>query len=105
MDSIHIRRYGQSLIDIFDIFDKVAKACSSSALGPATLAQKMPSYAIISTSWSFASACDSADVTDSTLGCYWNMPANYDSGAFETCHADDDLPMYFVCLLYAVRIS
>ncbi|CAD6582082.1 MAG: hypothetical protein CYPHOPRED_001832 [Cyphobasidiales sp. Tagirdzhanova-0007] len=28
-----------------------------------------------------------------TLGCYWNMPANYDSGAFETCHADDDLPM------------
>ncbi|EIN08697.1 carbohydrate-binding module family 13 protein [Punctularia strigosozonata HHB-11173 SS5] len=28
-----------------------------------------------------------------TMGCYWNMPANYDSGVFESCQADDDLPM------------
>ncbi|KAJ7149933.1 carbohydrate-binding module family 13 protein [Mycena filopes] len=27
------------------------------------------------------------------MGCYWNMPANYDSGKFENCDADDDLPM------------
>ncbi|KAJ7052012.1 carbohydrate-binding module family 13 protein [Mycena amicta] len=27
------------------------------------------------------------------MGCYWNMPANYDAGKFENCDADDDLPM------------
>jgi len=27
------------------------------------------------------------------MGCYWNMPANYDSGVFESCLGDDDLPM------------
>jgi hypothetical protein len=27
------------------------------------------------------------------MGCYWNMPANYDSGVFESCLADNDLPM------------
>jgi len=27
------------------------------------------------------------------MGCYWNMPANYDAGVFEQCKADNDLPM------------
>jgi len=27
------------------------------------------------------------------MGCYWNMPANYDAGVFESCQGDDDLPM------------
>ncbi|KDQ24799.1 carbohydrate-binding module family 13 protein [Pleurotus ostreatus PC15] len=27
------------------------------------------------------------------MGCFWNMPANYDAGTFESCDADDDLPM------------
>ncbi|KAJ6543622.1 carbohydrate-binding module family 13 protein [Mycena vulgaris] len=27
------------------------------------------------------------------MGCFWNMPANYDAGKFENCDADDDLPM------------
>lgn len=27
------------------------------------------------------------------MGCYWNMPANYDAGTYENCDADDDLPM------------
>ncbi|KAF9459020.1 macrofage activating glycoprotein [Collybia nuda] len=27
------------------------------------------------------------------MGCYWNMPANYDAGVFENCDADNDLPM------------
>ncbi|KAG6915295.1 hypothetical protein DXG01_012273 [Tephrocybe rancida] len=27
------------------------------------------------------------------MGCYWNMPANYDAGVFETCDANNDLPM------------
>jgi len=27
------------------------------------------------------------------MGCFWNMPANYDKGTFESCHGDDDLPM------------
>jgi len=27
------------------------------------------------------------------LGCYWNMPANYDAGTYESCKGDDDLPM------------
>lgn len=27
------------------------------------------------------------------MGCYWNMPANYDAGVFESCLGDDDLPM------------
>jgi hypothetical protein len=27
------------------------------------------------------------------MGCYWNMPANYDAGKFESCKADNDLPM------------
>lgn len=27
------------------------------------------------------------------MGCYWNMPANYDEGYFESCEGDDDLPM------------
>lgn len=29
----------------------------------------------------------------SEQGCQWNMPANYDSGKFESCKADNDLPM------------
>lgn len=28
-----------------------------------------------------------------TMGCDWNMPANYNAGVFENCDADDDLPM------------
>ncbi|KAJ7826190.1 hypothetical protein B0H14DRAFT_3874092 [Mycena olivaceomarginata] len=27
------------------------------------------------------------------MGCFWNMPANYDAGKYENCDADDDLPM------------
>ncbi|EJD01735.1 carbohydrate-binding module family 13 protein [Fomitiporia mediterranea MF3/22] len=27
------------------------------------------------------------------MGCYWNMPANYDSGVFESCDGDDAQPM------------
>jgi len=27
------------------------------------------------------------------LGCFWNMPANYDSGVYESCKGQDDLPM------------
>ncbi|KAH8814760.1 carbohydrate-binding module family 13 protein [Flagelloscypha sp. PMI_526] len=27
------------------------------------------------------------------MGCYWNMPANYDSGKFESCKGDNDEPM------------
>lgn len=27
------------------------------------------------------------------MGCYWNMPANYDSGVFESCLGNDDQPM------------
>ncbi|TFK34557.1 macrofage activating glyco protein [Crucibulum laeve] len=27
------------------------------------------------------------------MGCYWNMPANYDENVFEECDGDDDLPM------------
>ncbi|KZS87072.1 carbohydrate-binding module family 13 protein [Sistotremastrum niveocremeum HHB9708] len=27
------------------------------------------------------------------MGCFWNMPANYDAGTFESCQGDDDLPM------------
>jgi len=27
------------------------------------------------------------------MGCFWNMPANYDAGVFESCKGDDDLPM------------
>jgi len=27
------------------------------------------------------------------MGCYWNMPANYDSGTFESCKGEDALPM------------
>ncbi|KAF7974317.1 hypothetical protein HWV62_12484 [Athelia sp. TMB] len=27
------------------------------------------------------------------MGCYWNMPANYDAGYFESCKGDNDLPM------------
>jgi len=27
------------------------------------------------------------------MGCFWNMPANYDAGTFESCLGDDDLPM------------
>ncbi|KIJ55622.1 carbohydrate-binding module family 13 protein [Sphaerobolus stellatus SS14] len=27
------------------------------------------------------------------MGCFWNMPANYDAGVFESCDGDDDLPM------------
>jgi len=27
------------------------------------------------------------------MGCFWNMPANYDAGVFESCIGDDDLPM------------
>ncbi|KAF7297575.1 Ricin B-type lectin domain-containing protein [Mycena kentingensis (nom. inval.)] len=27
------------------------------------------------------------------MGCAWNMPANYDSGKYEQCDADNDLPM------------
>jgi hypothetical protein len=28
-----------------------------------------------------------------TMGCYWNMPANYDAGAFESCDGDVGEPM------------
>jgi hypothetical protein len=27
------------------------------------------------------------------LGCFWNMPANYNAGTYESCQGDDDLPM------------
>lgn len=27
------------------------------------------------------------------MGCYWNMPANYDAGTFEDCDGDDGIPM------------
>jgi len=27
------------------------------------------------------------------LGCFWNMPANYDANVYESCLGDDDLPM------------
>ena len=27
------------------------------------------------------------------MGCYWNMPANYDAGVFENCDAANDQPM------------
>jgi hypothetical protein len=27
------------------------------------------------------------------MGCFWNMPANYDAGVFESCKGDDDEPM------------
>ncbi|QRV77601.1 ricin-type beta-trefoil lectin domain protein [Ceratobasidium sp. AG-Ba] len=27
------------------------------------------------------------------MGCAWNMPANYNAGTFESCDADNDLPM------------
>ncbi|KAI4524844.1 carbohydrate-binding module family 13 protein [Schizophyllum commune Loenen D] len=27
------------------------------------------------------------------MGCYWNMPANYDEGVFEDCEGDDTEPM------------
>ena len=27
------------------------------------------------------------------MGCEWNMPASYTSGKFESCKADNDLPM------------
>ncbi|KAF9442188.1 carbohydrate-binding module family 13 protein [Macrolepiota fuliginosa MF-IS2] len=27
------------------------------------------------------------------MGCYWNMPANYDEGTFENCDGDDAQPM------------
>ncbi|KAF8636151.1 hypothetical protein AX17_003754 [Amanita inopinata Kibby_2008] len=27
------------------------------------------------------------------MGCYWNMPANYDAGVFENCDGNDDQPM------------
>ncbi|KAJ7266584.1 carbohydrate-binding module family 13 protein [Mycena rebaudengoi] len=27
------------------------------------------------------------------MGCFWNMPANYDAGKYENCDADNDLPM------------
>ncbi|KAG6812252.1 hypothetical protein H0H92_003708 [Tricholoma furcatifolium] len=27
------------------------------------------------------------------MGCYWNIPANYGAGTFETCDGDNDLPM------------
>lgn len=27
------------------------------------------------------------------MGCYWNMPANYDAGVFENCDGDNDEPM------------
>ncbi|KAJ7719505.1 carbohydrate-binding module family 13 protein [Mycena metata] len=27
------------------------------------------------------------------MGCYWNMPGNYDAGTYENCDADNDLPM------------
>ncbi|KAG6839517.1 hypothetical protein C0991_001915 [Blastosporella zonata] len=44
-------------------------------------------------------ACVGADATVNCnhiydlQGCYWNIPANYDAGVFETCDADNDLPM------------
>jgi hypothetical protein len=27
------------------------------------------------------------------MGCYWNMPAKYDPGVFESCDGDNALPM------------
>ncbi|KAG8766436.1 hypothetical protein FRC16_007662, partial [Serendipita sp. 398] len=27
------------------------------------------------------------------MGCYWNMPANYNTGVFESCQGNDSLPM------------
>jgi len=27
------------------------------------------------------------------MGCFWNMPANYNAGTFESCEGNDDLPM------------
>ncbi|KIM83559.1 carbohydrate-binding module family 13 protein [Piloderma croceum F 1598] len=27
------------------------------------------------------------------MGCFWNMPANYDAGIFESCLGDNDIPM------------
>ncbi|CCO31388.1 hypothetical protein BN14_05429 [Rhizoctonia solani AG-1 IB] len=27
------------------------------------------------------------------MGCRWNMPANYDAGKFESCDAENSLPM------------
>jgi hypothetical protein len=33
------------------------------------------------------------DVQAIVMGCFWNMPANYDAGKFESCKADNDLPM------------
>ncbi|KAF9459036.1 carbohydrate-binding module family 13 protein [Collybia nuda] len=44
-------------------------------------------------------ACIGPDATKNcnhiydVMGCYWNMPANYDAGVFENCDADNDLPM------------
>ncbi|KAF8071512.1 carbohydrate-binding module family 13 protein [Lyophyllum atratum] len=44
-------------------------------------------------------ACTGGDATANCnhiydlMGCYWNIPANYDAGVFETCDADNDLPM------------
>jgi len=44
-------------------------------------------------------ACIGPDATTNcnhiydVMGCFWNIPANYDAGTFETCDGDDDLPM------------
>ncbi|KAG6918418.1 hypothetical protein DXG01_014597 [Tephrocybe rancida] len=44
-------------------------------------------------------ACTGADATVNcnhiydVMGCFWNIPANYDAGVFETCDGDNDLPM------------
>ena len=44
-------------------------------------------------------ACVGADATRQCqhiydlMGCYWNMPANYDSGVFEECDANVGEPM------------
>ncbi|KIY43865.1 macrofage activating glyco protein [Fistulina hepatica ATCC 64428] len=40
-----------------------------------------------------ANAAENCNHIYDLQGCYWNMPANYDSGVFEQCEADDDLPM------------
>ncbi|KAF8071514.1 carbohydrate-binding module family 13 protein [Lyophyllum atratum] len=44
-------------------------------------------------------ACTGGDATVNcnhiydVMGCYWNIPANYNAGVFETCDANNDLPM------------
>lgn len=36
---------------------------------------------------------DSSFISVIEMGCFWNMPANYDAGIFESCLGDNDIPM------------